>query len=185
MTQPVNNKIMVSVNMKQKNEMKLGDVMIKIGLKFENNFREKSPVIAKVEQSNKYLKEGDLILCHHNHYYPPSPYFLYDCYYSIPVNHTIFAILQMDGSLTPVYGNILGERIDIVHDVHLPVDQRKKYTDRIVVTQSSNPNYQKGEILFTRPSAPYDIVYNFDGVIKRVTKIWDQMVCGKLSSLAD
>lgn len=180
MTSPVNNKIMVSVNMKQKDEMKLGDIVIKMGLKFDNNHREKSPVIAKVEQDNGYLKPGELIICHHNHYYPPSPYFLYDCYYSIPVNHTIFAIIHANGSLTPTYGNILGERIDIESTILLPVDQRKQYTDRIKITQSSNPKYKEGQTIFTRPFAPYDIVYNFGGVIKRVTKVWDQMVCGVL-----
>jgi hypothetical protein len=180
MTSAVNGKIMVSVNMKQKDEMKLGDITIKMGLKFDNNYREKSPVIAKVEQGNGYLKPGELIICHHNHYYHPSPYFLYECYYSIPVNHTIFAILHEDGSLTPTYGNILGERIDIESTILLPVDQRKKYTDRIRVTQSSNPRYQEGQVVFTRPSAPYDIVYNFGGIVKRVTKVWDEMVCGVL-----
>lgn len=180
MTVPVNGKIIVSVNMKQKDEMKLGDITIKMGLKFDNNHREKSPVIAKVEQGNGYLKPGELIICHHNHYYPPSPYFLYECYYSIPVNHTIFAILHPDGSLTPTYGNIFGQRIDIESTILLPVDQRTQYKDRIKITQSSNPNYSKDQVVFTRPSAPYDIVYNFGGIIKRVTKVWDQMVCGIL-----
>lgn len=180
MTTAVNGKIIVSVNMKQKNEMKLGNIAIKMGLKFDNNHREKSPVIAKVEQGNDYLKQGELIICHHNHYYPPSPYFLYDCYYSIPVNHTIFAILHVDGSLTPTYGNILGEKIDIESTILLPVEQRTQYKDRIKITQSSNPKYSKDQIIFTRPSAPYDIVYNFGGIIKRVTKVWDQMVCGFL-----
>lgn len=180
MTYPVNNKIIVSVNMKQKDEMKLGDVVIKMGLKFDNNHREKAPVIAKVEQDNGYLRPGELIICHHNHYYPPSPYFLYDCYYSIPVNHTIFALIQADGLLTPTYGNILGERVDIESTILLPVEQRKQYTDRIKITQSSNPKYKEGQIIFTRPFAPYDIVYNFGGIIKRVTKVWDQMVCGVL-----
>lgn len=180
MTAPVNGKIMVSVNMKQKDEAMIGGVKIKMALKFDNNFREKSPVIAKIEQGNGYLKTGELVICHHNHFYPPSPYFLYDCYYSIPVNHTIFAILHEDGTLTPTYGNILGAKIDIESAILLPPELRTQYKDRIRVIQTSNPKYKLGDILFTRPSAPYDIVYNFGGMIKRVTKIWDEMVCGVL-----
>lgn len=180
MTKSVNNKIIVSVNMRQKDEAIIAGVKIKMGLKFDNNFREKSPVIAKVEQATDYLKPGDLIICHHNHYYPPSPYFLYECYYSIPVNHTIFAILHPDGSLTPTYGNILGQKVDIESTILLPIDQRVQYKDRIKITQSSNSKYSKDQVIFTRPSAPYDIVYNFGGIIKRVTKVWDQMVCGIL-----
>ncbi len=180
MTFPVNNKIIVSVNMKQKDEAVIAGIKIKMGLKFDNNHREKSPVIAKVEQGNGYLKPGELIVTHHNHFYHPSPYFLYDCYYSIPINHTIFAILHEDGSLTPTYGNILGERIDVESTIMLPPESRMQHKDRIRITQSSNPNYSPGQLVFTRPSAPYDIVYNFGGVIKRVTKIWDQMICGAL-----
>lgn len=180
MSHPVNGKIVVSVNMKQKDEAKIAGITIKMGLLFDNNYREKSPVIAKVEQGNRYLKPGELIICHHNHFYHPSPYFLYECYYSIPINHTIFAILHEDGRLTPVYGNILGEKIDIESTILLPVDQRTQYKDRIRITQSSNPKYQEGQTIFTRPSAPYDIVYNFGGIIKRVTKVHDIMICGVL-----
>ncbi len=166
--------------MKQKDEAIIAGIKIKMGLKFDNNHREKSPVIAKVEQGNGYLKPGELIITHHNHFYHPSPYFLYDCYYSIPINHTIFAILREDGSLTPTYGNILGERVDIESAILLPVEERKKYNDRMIVSQSSNPNYRPGELIFSRPSACYDIVYNFGGIIKRVTKVWDTQICGIL-----
>jgi hypothetical protein len=180
MATPVNSKIIVSVNMKQKDTMKIGNIEVNTGLRFETNYREKSPVIARIEQGNQYLKEGDIIVCHHNHYYPPSPYFLYDCYYSIPANHTIFGILSYYGDLTPAYGNIFGERIDIESIMPLPSEQVKQYKDRIKITKSSNSNYKEDQVVFTRPSAPYDIVYNFGGIIKRVTKVWDQMVCGIL-----
>lgn len=166
--------------MKQKDEAIIAGIKITMALKFDNNHREKSPVIATVEQGNGYLKPGELIICHHNHFYHPSPYFLYDKYYSIPVNHTIFAILHEDGSLTPTYGNIIGERIDVESTIMLPPESRTQYKDRIRITQSSNPNYAEGQTVFTRPSAPYDIVYNFGGVIKRVTKIWDTQICGIL-----
>lgn len=178
MSKPVNSKIIVSVNMKQKDTFKLGDIEVSTALKFETNYREKSPVIAKVEQGNSYIKAGDVIICHHNHFYPPSPYFLYDNLYSIPANHTIFAILRTDGSLQAVYGNILGERVDIQIYLPLPPDKREKYKDRIIVTDPGDTKYKKGQLVFTRPSAPYDIVYNFGGGVKRVTKVNSEMVVG-------
>lgn len=175
---PVNNRIIVSVNMKQKDTMRLGNIEVMMALPFEVNHREKSPVIAKVEEGNKLLKPGSIIICHHNHFYPPSPYFLYESYFSIPVNHTIFARMGNDGSLMPVYGNILGEKIDIETTLPLPPEQRQQYKDRIRVVNGIGTEYQQGQLLFTKPSAPYDIVYNFNGEVKRVTKIWEKMVVG-------
>lgn len=176
---PANNKIIVSVNMAQKDAMKIGDIEVKTGLIFETNYREKSPVLAKVEQGNKLIRSGSIIIVHHNHFYPPSPYHLYDNLFSIPTNHTIFATLNQDGSLQAVYGNLLGERVDIETTIPLPPEQRKKYHDRMVVTHGWG-QYSSGKLVFSRPYAPYDIVYNFGGEIKRVTKLNSEMVVGVL-----
>jgi hypothetical protein len=180
MIHPANNKIIVSVNMKQKDTFKLGDLEVSTGLKFETNYREKSPVVAKVEQGNDYIREGSVLICHHNHFYPPSPYHLYNNLFSIPANHTIFAILQTDGSLKAVYGNVLGQRVDVESFMPLPEDQRKKHHDRLIVSDPGDTKYKKGQLLFSRPSACYDIVYNYNGEVKRVTKLNSTMVVGVL-----
>lgn len=166
--------------MKQKDTMKIGDIEVKAGLLFEKNYREKSPVLAKVEQGNKRVPTGSVIICHHNHYYPPSPYHLYDNLFSIPANHTIFAVLKNDGSLEAVYGNLLGERVNVDTLLPVPEDQRKKHHDRMIVTASSNPRHWPGQLVFSRPYAPYDIVYNFGGEVKRITKLNSEMVVGVL-----
>jgi hypothetical protein len=178
MIHPANHKIIVSVDMRQKDTMKIGDIEVKTGLIFETNYREKSPVIAKVEQGNEVVRTGSIIITHHNHFYPPSPYHLYDNLYSIPTNHTIFAILRDDGELQAVYGNILGNRVDIDTFLPVPEDQRKKHHDRLIVTDGGSTRYQRGQLVFTRPHAPYDIVYNFGGEVKRVTKLNSEMVVG-------
>ncbi len=180
MIHPANGKIIVSVDMKQKDTMKLGDIEVKMAQLFETNYREKSPVIAKVEQGNDYVRRGDIIICHHNHYYPPSPYHLGENLYSIPANHTIFAVLQDDGELRSVYGNLLGDRIDIETFMPVPDDQKKKYNDRIIVTDPGGTKYKKGQTVFTRPSAPYDIVYNYAGNVIRRTKVNSDMIIGVL-----
>lgn len=178
MIHPANHKIIVSVDMRQKDTMKIGDIEVKTGLKFETNYREKSPVIAKVEQGNEVVRRGNILICHHNHFYPPSPYFLEGNLYSIPANHTIFAILQEDGELKAVYGNILGTRVDIETFLPLPENQRKKHHDRLIVTDGGSTRFRPGQLVFSRPHAPYDIVYNFGGTVKRVTKLNSEMVVG-------
>lgn len=175
-----NNKIIVSVNMKQKDSFRIGEIEVSTGLKFETNYREKSPVIAKVEQGNEVIRTGSIIICHHNHYYPPSPYHLYENLFSIPANHTIFAILRPDGELQAVYENVLGRRVDIETYLPLPEDQRKKHHDRMIVTDGGSTKYRPDQLIFTTPSAPYDIVYNFGGTVKRVTKVNSQFIVGVL-----
>ncbi len=73
MIYPVNDRIIVSVDMAQKDTMKMGDIVVNMAQLFENNHREKSPVIAKVEQGGERVRAGSFIICHHNHFSPPSP----------------------------------------------------------------------------------------------------------------
>lgn len=178
--QPTHNRILVRVNMAQKNEFRIGDVLVKAALEYESNFRERSPVIAQVVIGNDKVNAGDLICCHHNHFFPPSPYHLEDDLYSIPVNKTIFGVFKKDGYLSPLYTNIFGEKVIIPTPLPVPSEQQKKYTDRILVTDGRNTKYKKGEIILTRPSAPYDIVYYWDKVQYRITKVSSDMVVGRI-----
>ena len=80
--------------MAQKTLMKIGSVEVSMAMNYEANYIVKSPVLAVVVEGNQYLKKDDIIICHHNHFYGDSPYFLQDDLYSIPFNHTIFGVLD-------------------------------------------------------------------------------------------
>lgn len=175
---PVNGKIIVSCDQKQKNEIVIGGITMKMALLYESNYREKSPVIAEVVEGNEWVKEGDVLLCHHNLFYQPSPYYLYDDLFSIPASNVIFAILKPNGSLNPIYGNLICERVVIPI---LP-EEKKTYINRAVIKDNGYTPYQKGQTIFHRPHAGYDIVYIFDGVETRVTKVHEDQICGVLVS---
>jgi hypothetical protein len=177
---PTNNKVLVRVNLEQKDKVIIAGVEFSTALKFDSNHREKSPVIAEVISSNELLKQGDFIVCHHNHFYPPSPYHLQGDLYSIPFNHTIFAKINKDGTLSAMCGNILGKREEIKSEYYIPA-ANNYYTDRITITDSGDTEYIVGQKIFTRPSAPYDIVYNWDGIEKRVTKVNSEMICAVMT----
>lgn len=177
----VNNRIIVSVNMAQKNEMVIGDINIKTALLWESNYRERSPVVAKVITGNDVVKEGDIICCHHNHFCPPSPYYLYDDLFSIPFGNTIFGVFDNEGNLSPRCGNIFGSRVQIPSTVELPPELVKTYIDRVIVTDGRNTKYKNGELVLCRKYAPYDIVYNWNGIEKRVTKVNTDMIVGVVS----
>jgi len=175
---PVNNKILVKVNMEQKDTMLVGGVLLSTAIKFETNYREKSPVIAEVVKGNKYIHDGDIIVCHHNHFYPPSPYFVQDGLYSIPFNKTILGRVNSSGIISAVCGNVFGNRVDIKTELDLPPEYRKKYINRLEITDRGWTNYADGQLVFCRPNAPYDIIYNWGGEERRVTKLDSEQICG-------
>lgn len=177
---PTFDKIIVSCDNSQKDTAMVGGVEIKTAHNFGTNYRERSPTIATVVQGNSYVYEGDVLLCHHNLYYLPSPYHLSGNLFSVPFSKVLFGRINEQGDAVPICGNIFGSKVDIPSSIPLPPDQRKKYGDRLVVEKSSNPKYKKGQLLFTRPSSCYDICYTWNGEEKMVTKISDDMICGIL-----
>lgn len=174
----VNNRIIVRVDMAQKNRMKIGEIWVQSALLFNTNYREKSPVIAQVVSGNDTVKTGMYICCHHNHFYHPSPYFLQDDLYSIPFNKTIFGYFKEDGSLVPVCGNVLGSRIKVPSKLDLPPEMQQTYKNKMLVINGNDTKYKKGETIFTRPSAVYDIVYNWGGTEITVCKVSEDMIVG-------
>jgi len=178
---PTNNKIIVRVDLKQKDVANIGGVEVRMTNSYNTNYRERSPVIAEVVNGNTTIFDGSFIVCHHNNFYEPSPYHLEKDLYSIPFNKTIFGILDSNGELTPVCGNVFCNRVDIETALPLPPDQRKKHINRGVVIASSVLKYKEGYTIFTRPNALYDIVYIFDKQKITITKVSEDMICGVIA----
>lgn len=177
-----NGKIIVSCNMSQKDTMVLEGRVFQTASLYETNYREKSPVLCKVQSGNEFVREGQILIVHHNTFYQPSPYYLEYNLFAIPFGKTIFAILNFDGSLTPVCGNVLCERIDIPTPFHVPSEERKKYIDRVIVKDGGWTAYKPNDILFTRPHSYYEIVYIVDGQERRTHKCDSEMVCGVIKA---
>lgn len=173
----VNDRVIVKVDMAQKDFMLIGEIKVMMAQKYETNYRYKAPVIAEVVNGNEHLKTGDYLLCHHNHFYHPSPYHLYGDLYSIPANHTIFAVLHPSGELSPVYGNVLASKVEVETAIPVPPEYRTFHTDRGLILNGGWTNFQPGDLVFTRPSAIYEIVYIFGEVEKRICKINSEMIC--------
>jgi hypothetical protein len=175
---PVNDKIIVRVDMNQKEAMTVGGVTVRCANSWNHNYREKSPVVACVVEGNEWVKENDILLCHHNLFYHPSPYYLYDDLFSIPASNVLFAIVTPEGKLKPIYGNIICERVEIPTPLPLPPEQRKTYINRAKVIEPGYTHYNKGELIFHRPNAGYDIVYIWNGIETVVTKVHESQVAG-------
>ena len=172
----VNNRILVRVDMGQKDSIRVGGVLLSSAIKFETNYREKSPVLAEIVEGNRWLPNGMIICCHHNHFYSPSPYQLENDLFSIPFNKTIFATVNKSGKLSAVCGNIFGERVKKKSLLH--VEPPEYYIDRVVLKDKGWTSYKEGSTILCRPNAPYDIVYNWQGEERRVTKVDSEQICG-------
>ena len=178
MIKAANNKIIVRVDPNQKNGVKIGDTVMTTALLFENNYREKSPVVGVIVLGNEYLHEGDVALFHHNHFYQPSPYWIGDDLFSVPFNKTIFGILDENGQINPMCGNIICQRVPIEYAIPVPIEQQKTHIDRALVINPGQTPYYAGQLLFHKPHSGYDIVFNWNGEERRVTKIHEEMVIG-------
>ncbi len=172
-----NAKILVSCDLEQKDYLLIGGNSLKIGRNSDPNHREKSPVIAVAKESKGEIKKGDVIVCHHNHFYEPSPYWLRDDLFSIPNNKTIFAIIDSEGNPKPVNTNIIAERFYVETLIPIPDEHKKFYIDR-VISLTDRYGFRKGQLIFVKPYSPYEIVYVINGIERRVVKVSGDMVIG-------
>lgn len=172
-----NGKTLVRVDMAQKETMIIGGIQFSLALKYEINYREKSPVIAEVMSDTEHFCIGDFILCHHNHFFGKSPYHLQDDLYSIPADHTTFAIIHPSGELSPVFGNVLACKVEKETALPIPAEDREYYKDRGLILDGGWSEFRQGDFVFTRPSAIYEIVYIWGQEERRICKINSEMIC--------
>lgn len=177
---PANNKIIVRCDPNQKGFMQVGNVVLKMATLYEINYREKSPVIAEVIDGNDQIRTGDIIIAHHNTFYTPSPFHLYDDLFSIPVNKIIFGKIDGDGLFNPLCGNMVVSKVDIRHTLSLPASEGKQYIDRYIIKDPGRTVYKESQLVFTTPHAGYEIVYIWQNIEFRVVKIHQDAVCGLL-----
>ncbi|PWT75777.1 MAG: hypothetical protein C5B59_07955 [Bacteroidetes bacterium] len=177
---PTYDRLLVKVDPKQKSQFRIGDTVVMAMNVYEVNYREKSPVIGEILGGNEMIEDRSICVFHHNHFYGHSPYFVAEGLYSVPFNHTILGVLDTSGLLHPVCGNLLCDRV--VPQTVLPVNPayKGKYIDRAIVTDPGWTDYQKGETVFTRTNAAYEIVYNFNGTVHRIHKVHESMIVGRL-----
>lgn len=171
---PLAGNIIVSCNTSQKEEMKIGNNLLKTGKAYNENFRERNPVVAKVIGGSKEIPAGSYIICNYSHFDLESPFHIYGAYYSIPIDEEIFAIVNSDGSLTPVCGNVLVLRINKESLIDLPEELVKPKINEGIAASGEF----KGKLIFWLPYANYTICYNWNGVDMEAIKIHESEITG-------
>ena len=171
------NTLLVSINPNEKSEVFIGGSAMLSGKQYSDNFREKTPVVAKVLQNSTPFKEGQYIITNYTHFDIESPYLVEDNIYAIPNDELILAIIDDEGDLIPVNGNIICENVKIKTSLELPEDLIKEHDDRGNVIRGTS-GYKKGDFIFWLPFSNYEIVYTWKGIEKRAIKVYKDEVVG-------
>lgn len=184
---PLKNHILVSVNIYQKEEVNIGGNILKTGKAYNENFRERNPVVAFVEKGNKEIPTNSYIICNYNHFHEDSPYHISDnlvntkeAYelYSIPVNEEIFAKVNAEGNLVPVCGNVLIDRIMKENYIDLPDDLKKEKINTAIALTGQF----EGKMIFFLPYSNYTICYNWNGEDRQAIKVFEKEITGYLKN---
>jgi hypothetical protein len=174
---PLKNNILVSVNLAQKEEAIIGGNLLKTGKNYNENFRERNPVIAKVIHGCKEIKSDTYIVCNYSHFDLESPHHVSDNFYSIPVDEEIYAIVNdEDGSLTPVCGNVLVEEVFEDSQLRIPIERRKSKINQGIVSHGT----YEGKYIFWLPYSNYTIVYSWNNEERRAIKVHEKEITGYL-----
>lgn len=168
---PTRKGIIVYCDPDQKETIKVGGKDFRCALKFGVNYREKSQVVATVIQGNAEVSEGVVLICHHNLFYGESPWALGDNLFSIPVNENLFALIDSEGNPHCIGGNVLAERVlPVLKGFSIPESYKKAHNDRVVLLEDIY-GLKKGQQVFTKQFANYEVVYHWNGKERRVIKI--------------
>jgi hypothetical protein len=164
------NKIVVRVNHNQKDQIQIADIVFQRALKFETNYRVKSPVMAEVLEGNDEIATGSHIICHHNRFQEHSAYHIEGDLYSIPCNDSIFLRIDNEGNPHSLFENIICERIQVDTKYYIPDEKKRSYHDRVRVI-SDGYGFNVGDEILTYNLADYEIVYHWQNQEKRIIKV--------------
>lgn len=172
-------RILVRVNTEQKEYANIGGVECFLAQKYNPNNREKSPVLAYVIVGNDEIKEGFFIITHHNYFVEYSPFHVDADIYSIPYSENIFVVIDSEGNAAPVCGNITAERIEENEAIGMADPKRLHYHDRVRVL-SGACGFKKDDEILTLPFSDYEILYNWNGIEKRIIRVYSKNIVAVL-----
>lgn len=175
---PVNSKIIVSVDYSQKEKISIGGNDVLLAKQFSDNRRESNPVVCSVVNGGGIVKNGTNLLVHHNRFVEDSPHHLGDNIYSLPYSPAIFAKIDDNGNPHSMCDNIIVEHIYPAYSPLIPPHLKKPDKCKYRVL-SNGFGYKKNQIIFCFFHSNYEIIYVWKGVEKRILKVSKMDIVGK------
>ena len=154
-----------------------------LGRKYGENSREINPVVCEVTHKAEDVNQvdvGDLLIVHHNTLVNEATVIKKD--YSeqsvimpILADNMLYAKINKEtGNLTPLYGNCIAERIDVVRKsiIIAPEQKKEEIKFKILATPADYNDVAVGDNVICYKLSDYEMVYNFKGSEKRAIRIW-------------
>ena len=158
--------ILIAFDKEQKQSFKVGNMVFSLVPNrnmYAQDGKETNPVVAEVITTGKDvpLKQGDLIVLHHNLVFDP-------VYYTeqgqvIPYDRWVLATVDSNGELVPTEFNRICRRIrkpSKAGEFELPGTAVKYYEDRV-------EEIATGDIIGILRWADYEVIYNWNGEERR------------------
>lgn len=149
-----------------------------IGRKYGENNREISPTVCDiiaVGEGVKELEVGDKIIIHHNLILNEAMRVERDgqnIIISMKADNMIFAKINKDGTLVPLYNNILAERIAAPKLSQFDVTERTEDMKfKILAIPNGYNDVSAGDTVLAYKLSDYEMVYHYNGVERRAIKI--------------
>lgn len=167
--------IIVEVDYAQNTLLEVNGTFIKSARQYSDNWREKNPSVALIMEGNEKFTKGQFILCHYNHFEWNSEYLISETnnkgIYAIPDNDMILGIINDEGDLMPINGNIFVDRIYQKNGIfEIPKEYEKPFIDKVKVIQDGG-GYHTGDIIYTYRYGNYEIFYVWENKEKRAFKV--------------
>lgn len=148
---------------------------LQIAHRYNENYREKNPVICEVIEGNEQISKGVLLVCQYHHFEPESFYLMEANtefgLFAIPCDDSIFGFLDDTGELHPLNGNVIGFRLQEPPNMSgMPEHMIQQYHNRLQIKEAMY-GFKKNSIIFINQYADYEIVYTFNKIEHRLIKV--------------
>lgn len=160
-------------------------VNLYIGRKYGENNREINPTVADVVSVGDEVTEvemGDKVILHHNLIQNEASYIRKEGQYvwlGIPYNELVYAKLHEDGSLTPLSGTLIGERVKKPKVSELEYEEKTEQMKfKILQVPDGYEDVKAGDTILAYKLSDYEMVYHHNNKECRAIRIATKDVLG-------
>ena len=160
-------------------------ISLYIGRKYGENNREINPTLVEVisvgdEVDN--ISVGDKLILHHNLVMNEASYIKKDgqlVWMGIPANEMVYAKINEDGSLEPIFKSLIGERIVKPKVSKLEYEEKTEQMKfRILRVPKGYSDVKEGDTILAYKLSDYEMVYHYNNKECRAIRINQDDVLG-------
>lgn len=160
-------------------------ISLYIGRKYGENNREINPTLVEVisvgdEVDN--ISVGDKLILHHNLVMNEASYIKKDgqlVWMGIPANEMVYAKINEDGSLEPIFKSLIGERILKPKVSKLEYEEKTEQMKfRILRVPKGYSDVKEGDTVLAYKLSDYEMVYHYNNKECRAIRINQDDVLG-------